>query len=108
MEEDDDDDDDDNDIYPQNRLNNVPLTFLACPFLFNTSSLQFLKYVKMDPKYLNVAVALISVLSSIFIQCDVWSRSMANTYQRNKQNFIYKNGCAKEIIKKIEDRKNKK
>jgi hypothetical protein len=35
-------------------------------------------------------------------------RSMANTYQRNKQNFIYRNGCAKEISKKIKDRKNKK
>ena len=39
---------------------------------------------------------------------DVWSRSMANTYQRNKQNFIYRNGCAKEISKKIKDGKNKK
>jgi hypothetical protein len=39
---------------------------------------------------------------------DVWSRSMANTYQRNKQNFIYRNGCDKEISKKIKDRKNKK
>ena len=38
---------------------------------------------------------------------DVWSRSMANTYQRNKQNFIYRNGCAKEISKKIKDGKNK-
>jgi hypothetical protein len=38
---------------------------------------------------------------------DVWSRSMANTYQGNKQNFIYRNGCAKEISKKIEDGKNK-
>ena len=25
---------------------------------------------------------------------------MANTYQRNKQNFIYRNGCAKEMSKK--------
>jgi hypothetical protein len=39
---------------------------------------------------------------------DVWSRSMANTYQRNKQDFIYINGCAKEISKKIKVRKNKK
>jgi hypothetical protein len=39
---------------------------------------------------------------------DVCSRSMANTYQRNKQDFIYRNGCAKEISKKIKDRKNKK
>ena len=39
---------------------------------------------------------------------DVWSRNMANTYQRNKQNFIYRNGCAKEMSKKIKDRKNKK
>jgi hypothetical protein len=31
---------------------------------------------------------------------DVWSKSMANTYQRTKQNFIYRNGCAKEIAKK--------
>jgi hypothetical protein len=38
---------------------------------------------------------------------DVWSRNMANTYQRNKQNFIYKNGCAK-ISKKIKEGKNKK
>jgi hypothetical protein len=38
----------------------------------------------------------------------VWSRSMANTYQRNKENFIYRNGCAKEISKKIKDGKNKK
>jgi hypothetical protein len=36
---------------------------------------------------------------------DVWSRNMTNTYQRNKQNFIYRIGCAKDIIK---DRKNKK
>jgi len=33
---------------------------------------------------------------------------MANNYQRNKQNFIYRNGCAKEITKKMKDRKNKK
>jgi hypothetical protein len=33
---------------------------------------------------------------------------MANTYQRSKQNFIYRNGYAKEISKKIKDRKNKK
>jgi hypothetical protein len=39
---------------------------------------------------------------------DVWSRSMANTYQRNKQDFIHINGCAKEISKKIKVRKNKK
>jgi hypothetical protein len=39
---------------------------------------------------------------------DVWSRSMANTYQRNKQNCIHRNGSAKEISKKIKDRKNKK
>jgi hypothetical protein len=39
---------------------------------------------------------------------DEWSRSMANTYQRNKQNLIYRNGCAMEISKKIKDRKNKK
>jgi hypothetical protein len=39
---------------------------------------------------------------------DVWSTSMANTYQRNKQYFIYRNGCAKEISKKIKDIKNKK
>jgi hypothetical protein len=26
----------------------------------------------------------------------------------NKQNFIYRKGCAKEISKKIKDRKNKK
>ena len=32
---------------------------------------------------------------------------MANTYKRNKQNFIYRNGCAKEISKKIKDKKNK-
>ena len=32
---------------------------------------------------------------------------MAYTYQRNKQNFIYRNGCAKEISKKIKDRKKK-
>jgi hypothetical protein len=38
---------------------------------------------------------------------DVWSRSMANADQRNKQNFTYRNGCAKEISKKIKDRKNK-
>jgi hypothetical protein len=39
---------------------------------------------------------------------DVWRRSTANTYQRNKQNFIYRNECAKEISKKIKDGKNKK
>jgi hypothetical protein len=39
---------------------------------------------------------------------DVWSRSMANTLQRNKQYFIYRNGYAKEIGEKIKDRKNKK
>jgi hypothetical protein len=26
---------------------------------------------------------------------------MANTYQRNKQDFSYRNGCAKEISKEI-------
>ena len=36
------------------------------------------------------------------------TKSMANTYQRNKQNFIYRNGCSKEISEKIKDRKNKK
>jgi hypothetical protein len=41
-------------------------------------------------------------------QFDVWSRIMENTYQRNKQNFIYRNGCAKKINKKIKDIKNKK
>jgi len=30
---------------------------------------------------------------------------MAKTYQRNKQNFIYRNGCAKEISKKIKDKR---
>jgi hypothetical protein len=39
---------------------------------------------------------------------DVWSRSTENTYQRNKQDFIYRNGCGKEISKKIKVRKNKK
>jgi len=29
-------------------------------------------------------------------------------YQRYKQNFIYRNGCAKKISKKIKDIKNKK
>jgi hypothetical protein len=62
-------DDNDDDIYPQNRLFNLPLSFVVCPFLFNTSSLHFLKYVNMDPKYLNAVVALISILSSIFIHC---------------------------------------
>jgi hypothetical protein len=37
---------------------------------------------------------------------DVWSKSMANTYQRNKQDFSYRNGCAKENSKKIKVRKN--
>jgi hypothetical protein len=37
-----------------------------------------------------------------------WSRSMANTYLKNKQDFIYRNGCAKEISKEIKVRKNKK
>jgi hypothetical protein len=32
---------------------------------------------------------------------------MANTYQGNKQNFIYRNGYAKKISKEIKDRKNK-
>jgi hypothetical protein len=40
--------------------------------------------------------------------CDVWSRRMANTYQENKQDFSYRNGCAKEISKEIKVRKNKK
>jgi hypothetical protein len=31
---------------------------------------------------------------------------MANTYQRNKQDFIYRNECAKEISEKIKVRKN--
>jgi hypothetical protein len=31
---------------------------------------------------------------------------MANPYQRNEQNFIYRNGCAKEISKKIKVGKN--
>jgi hypothetical protein len=33
---------------------------------------------------------------------------MANNYQRNKQDFCYRNGCAKEISKKIKVKKNKK
>jgi len=33
---------------------------------------------------------------------------MANSYQRNKQNCTYRNGCAKEVSKKIKDGKNKK
>ena len=35
-------------------------------------------------------------------------RYIRGSYQRNKQNFIYRNGCAKEISKKIKDGKNKK
>jgi hypothetical protein len=38
----------------------------------------------------------------------MYGAEMANTYQRNEHNFIYRNGCAKEISKKIKDRKNKK
>ena len=38
----------------------------------------------------------------------IWCRSMANPYQRNKYNFIYRNGCAKEVSTKINDGKNKK
>jgi hypothetical protein len=38
----------------------------------------------------------------------VWSRRMANAYQRNKQDFSYRNGCAKEIGKEMKVRKNKK
>jgi hypothetical protein len=41
----------------------------------------------------------------LFIYFDVWSRSMANTYQRNKQDFIYRNGCVKEISKEIKVKK---
>jgi len=33
---------------------------------------------------------------------------MANTYQRNEQNSIYRNGCAKEVSKKLKYRQNKK
>jgi hypothetical protein len=33
---------------------------------------------------------------------------MANTYQRNKQDFIYRNGCVKEISKEIKVRKENK
>jgi hypothetical protein len=33
---------------------------------------------------------------------------MTSTYQRNKQDFVYRNGCAKEISKKIKDIKNEK
>jgi hypothetical protein len=29
------------------------IAFLACPVLFNTSSLHFPEFVKIDPKYLN-------------------------------------------------------
>jgi len=32
---------------------------------------------------------------------------MTNPYQRNKYNFIYRNGCVKEFRKKIKDGKNK-
>jgi hypothetical protein len=32
---------------------------------------------------------------------------MANSYQRNKYNFIYRNGCVTEVGKKIKDGKNK-
>jgi len=47
-------------------------------------------------------------LSNNLEHFEVWSRGMANTYWRNKQNFIYRNGCAKEISKKIKDGKKKK
>ena len=46
-----------------------------------------------------------TIIHSILMYgAEVW----ANTYQKNKQNFIYRNGCAKEISKKIKDGKNKK
>lgn len=50
-------------------LLNVPAAVLACSVLFNTSSLHFFKFVKMDPKYLNVTVPSTSILSLIFIFC---------------------------------------
>ena len=49
------------------RLFNVLVAFLACSILFNISSLHFPKFVKMDPKYLNARVPLISMLSSTVI-----------------------------------------
>ena len=38
----------------------------------------------------------------------LWCRSMANPYQRNKYNFIYRNGCAKEVSKKNQGWKEQK
>jgi hypothetical protein len=38
---------------------------------------------------------------------DAGCRSMANSYQRNKYNFIYRNGYVTEVSKKIKDGKNK-
>jgi len=49
------------------RLFNVLAVFLACSILFNISSLHFLKFVKIDPKYSNARLRLIYVLSSIVI-----------------------------------------
>jgi hypothetical protein len=37
-----------------------------------------------------------------------WILKMVLLIQRNKRNFIYRNGCAKEISKEIKVRKNKK
>lgn len=43
------------------------VAFMACSILFIIFSLHFSKFVKMDPKYLNARVPLISMLSSIVV-----------------------------------------
>ena len=46
----------------QSRLFSALVAFLACSVLFNTSLLHILQFIKMDPKYLNDLLSLISVL----------------------------------------------
>jgi arginine exporter protein ArgO len=70
--------------------------------ILGSSSIKFYKHVKFSASF---GVAFISVMPFLLIS---YSNAITNTYQRNKQDFSYRNGCAKEISKEIKDRKNKK
>ena len=65
----------------------------------NQSSYKCFKFYLVAQRYLKKQ-KIIYLSNNNSEHFDVWRRSMANTCQRNKQNFIYRNGCAKEISKK--------
>ena len=50
------------------RLFSALVALLACSFLFNTL-LHFPDFIKMDPKYVNDVLPVISMLCSSFISC---------------------------------------